>query len=433
MKIEGQWVVTVDGVPYKFAIELVPATAPGPGPTPPPTPTPVPTGVVVDKLPHKMTPLDRPEKGKSYIDPAFGTKITRLTDAGPGGVIKPAYSTTQAWNADGGFMVLYSRVGGAHHELYNGKPPYNFIKNLAIAPVDIEQFYWHPTDPDILFYPSTDWALVKFHVSTGQKEVLYQFPKTGAYAYADSHAFMSWDAKHIGLKIKEGQMKGYVFHLDTATLSEAPFPDPDGAGPLQPNPDDHGPLMSATGDLVYWDGSVYNNQLVLLRKLDLSNAHEHACLARYADGRDTYNATSFDGTATNQNSVGALVVHEMANGQSRVLIGPTTGYPYTPSGTHVSAVAFKNPGWVALSSAGTGDGQVVLDNEIYLANTNPGSEIVMRLAHSRTTPKDKSKLGYWSEAHPTIHPAATHIIFASDWGNTGQVDTYVLEVPTVTP
>src|SRR5262245_65906759 len=109
----------------------------------------------------------------------------------------------------------------------------------------------------------------------------------------------------------------------------------------------------------------------VLRTLDL-DALEHASLGRLATGADTYNAVAFD-PGPGGSRVGSLVAHDMTNGTSRVIVGPATGYPYPPSGTHVSAVAYQRPGWVYVSIVGSPAGQNVLDNELLLANTNDGT------------------------------------------------------------
>ncbi|MBI3897586.1 MAG: InlB B-repeat-containing protein [Gammaproteobacteria bacterium] len=370
------------------------------------------SGLVTDKAPHPMTTVTQPSKGSAYLDPQFGTTVRRITAVGSGGVLKPLYSTTQAWNADESYLILYhtSNVSG-RHELYQGKAPYGFIKILDIAPADIEQVYWHTSDPDVFFYPSGT-NLIRYHVSSGAKDVVHTF-SCGENISADSHGTMSWDSNVIGLKCNSSN-QAHLYRIDTNTLSTATLPT-----------DSNAPLASASGNLAYWNGKVYDNKLVLKLDLNLAYNAEHASLGRLANGHDTYNAVAFDGTY-----VGSLVTHDMTDGSGRVVIGPDTGYPYPMSGTHVSTVGFKlaTPGWVAVSATGTASGSGVLDNEILLANTNPGGSIC-RIAHSRTFGKE-GQMDYWAEAHASISPSGTRVIFGSDWGNSGAVDTYIVELPS---
>ncbi|HEY2946094.1 MAG TPA: hypothetical protein VGN09_26920, partial [Vicinamibacteria bacterium] len=119
-------------------------------------------GRVTDKTAHAMSALAKPRKGESFVDPAFGTFITRITDADPregqNAVIKTLYATMPAWNADETLLMLWHREHG--HELYQGDEPYNFIRSLPLqSPTDIEQVLWDPVDPNVLYYPSNYNAL----------------------------------------------------------------------------------------------------------------------------------------------------------------------------------------------------------------------------------------------------------------------------------
>ena len=115
----------------------------------------------------------------------------------------------------------------------------------------------------------------------------------------------------------------------------------------------------------------------------------------------------------------------MTDGTSRVIVGPDTGYPYPPSGTHVSAPIYNRPGWVFLSIIGDEDGSGPLDQELVLANTNPGGA-VCRIAHHRSVEAQD----YWGEPHVTGSPSGTRALFGSDWSGGPSVDTYVVELPS---
>jgi hypothetical protein len=126
------------------------------------------------------------------------------------------------------------------------------------------------------------------------------------------------------------------------------------------------------------------------------------------------------------------VAHDLTDASARVVVGPATGYPYPPSGTHVSAVAYRHPGWVFVSSVGaTPDGQGVLNNELYIADTNPDGE-VCRVAHHRSF-GGSGPLGYWAEPHVVPSPSGTRLLFGSDWGGTNTVNAYVVELPSYAP
>ena len=165
----------------------------------------------------------------------------------------------------------------------------------------------------------------------------------------------------------------------------------------------------------------------VLLTLNLGNSGEHASMTKLSNGQDTFNLVDFD-SALN----GTLVQHNMVTGAVRVLVGPSTGYPYPPSGTHISGMSFKRTGLVAVSVKGNFNGQGVLDSELLLADTDPAtnpSGEVCRIGHHRTASDD-----YWAEPHPVLSPSGTRLLFGSSWGNTGViVDSYVVELPSYTP
>jgi hypothetical protein len=373
------------------------------------------TGLVQDKLPHPMRALAKPALGQTALDPDLGGRIRRITAVAPSAtadaVIKPMYSTVAAWNADESRLILY-KVGSGH-QLYDGRT-YAFVRALDIAPNDIEQVYWHATDPDVLFYPSGN-RLMRYRVSSGAKETVHTFTFcAGSVSGGSDPMFTSWDSSTIGLQC-DGQAILYRIPTDTVLAT--------GLTPLG------APQAAASGNLAYLAGYVVNTSLGVVRYLDIANPYEHAGLGRTSSGRDTFNTVAFDGGPAGS-GVGSLVTFDLADGTSRVIVGPATGYPYPPSGTHLSTVALRAPGWVFVSIVGNPSGAGVLDNELVLADTNTGR--VCRAAHHRSWGKNNTMLrnSYWAEPHVVISPSGTRALFASDWGNGATVDTYVLELPS---
>lgn len=88
-----------------------------------------------------IPPVAKPPFGKYYKDPAFGSRVIRITDSPTGVVQKPPYSTMQAWNADESLMLLYrGGTKGAYHRLLDGHT-YKPVKKLDIVPSDLEEVY----------------------------------------------------------------------------------------------------------------------------------------------------------------------------------------------------------------------------------------------------------------------------------------------------
>ena len=373
-------------------------------------------GLVTDLDVHEMTDLAKPDVGVPLPEAEFGTSVLRITAAPAGGAIVPMYSTIQAWNADETLLILYQVDGG--HRLYDGKT-YAYLHDLDINPSDVEHVYWHTSDPDILYYVDADTAtFTRYHVSTGTADAVTTFPACdGAVSAGSDPMYISWDASVLGLRCDDGHV--FTYRIDTDTV-----------GPSLAWPgSDTAPQASASGALVYLDGEVRDLDMNLLRTLDLGNAFEHASLGQLATGEDTYNAVQYDpGVACPE---GVLVTHSMVDGSCRVIVGEDNGYPYPPSGIHVSAIAYRQPGWVAVSIVGDHTDHSLLDDELVLADTNPGGA-VCRIAHHHSWGGDGGQ-GYWGEPHPVISPTATRVIFGSDWGGSATVDTYVVELPSYAP
>ena len=390
-------------------------------------------GLVTDKEPHPMTALAKPTLAATVVDPQFGTKIRRITAvAGANQAIVPMYSTISAWNADESLLILYQI--GAGHQLYDGKS-YQPLRALAINPVDVEQVYWDTSDPDLLYYVDGQ-AFIRYHVGTETKDKLHDFSSlcgSSAPTNGGDPMFTSWDSHRLGLVC--GQK---MFVYDSATDTVMGPIAPSGTPPAQVTP---------SGTLAYLEagtGQIFSVPgLQLVRSLTLQAPDNHASLGQLANGDDTWNGAVYDdGNDDAKSNVGILVTWDLATGGGGAVIGPKTGYPYPPDG-HVSAMAYRQPGWVFVSTiwvggydgTGTPPTPGLLDLENLVANTNTGA--VCRIGRHRSWGKTNSTLttldAYWAEPHTVPSPSGTRALFASDWGNGNSVDSYVVELPSYMP
>ena len=340
------------------------------------------------------------------------------------------YTTISAWNADESRLILYA-VSGGGHQLYDGKT-YQLIKTLDIDPVDVEQVYWDTTDPDILYYVDGQ-SFVRLHVNSDSKDKLHDFgslcgdllPTNG-----DDPMFTSWDSHRLGLMCGA---KMFIYDWSTDTVLGPVAPPAGGTPPAQ---------VAPSGTLAYLEagtGQVLDTSLAVVRSLGLQAPDNHASLGQLANGHDTWNGTVYDdGNDDAKSNVGILVTWDMTNGSGGAVIGPKTGYPYPPDG-HVSAMAYRQPGWVFVSTffvggfdgTGTPPTPGLLDLENLIADTNTGK--VCRVGRHRSWGKANRVLGYWAEAHTVPSPTGTRAVFASDWSGGASVDSYVLELPAYKP
>lgn len=394
------------------------------------------TGFAInDQQNRPMQPMAKPAPGASYVDSVFGSNITRISDSSAisSGIIKTMYSTVQAWNADESKMVLWHR--GVGHHLYNGES-YELIERLPVSPADIEQLFWSTSDPDLMYYSnsavgsSVDTAngpyrlrgneLMSYNVRSREFELIRDLNNVCSggdriTAGGDAH-MISFDDDVFGLRCGDTGFS-YRRSTDTVTLQAS------SAGGFAPQ-------AFPSGDRFYHQGGVLNSQLSTERRLDLGNVSEHSSLGRLHNGNDGYFAVAFGANQNNRcgDGIGSVVVHDATDASCRVLVGPANGWPFTLSGTHISALAHQRPGWAAVSSIGFGvEGDTVLEQELYLVNTDPAKPNVCRIAHHRAT-GGRGSIGYFAEPHPVLSPSGTRVLFSSDWNNSGTVDVYVVEL-----
>jgi hypothetical protein len=377
-------------------------------------------GLIIDKVFRPLQPVARPGYLQTITDPAFGVTIRRITDAGSGKVIKPAYSTIPAWSAGESYLLLYD-VSNSVHKLYNGKT-YAFIKNLVWDFTDIEHFNWSATDPDVLYYPSNN-KLIRRHISTDSEEVVHDFASIvhqGLTMGSDPMYASSWDNNTFGFMLGYDQYaSGVACRLDSNKVytiknyanqgNVAPCPGPSGTRFY----------LSHEGTGV---GEVTDINMVRLGTFTIREPWAHASIGRLANGHDVLFTIQYDDPI-----VGTLIACDMYDFTQRQIISQSNGYPY-PRDSHISAISFQNPGFVVVSGTGTTTVTQILDQEILLVDANGTSGKIARVCHHRSWGKSGPQ-GYWAEPHAVPSPSGTRIVFGSDWGGTNTVDTYVAELP----
>ncbi len=390
--------------------------------------------------PRPMRPREKPRAGEEYIDEAFNTRVTRISHAvpidGENAVIKPLYSTVPAWSADERYLLLWSRAHG--HLLYQGDRPYRYIGPLdPYHPSDIESVLWSSRVTEGIyecFYPTNynaEPVLYRHQLFPRVVEPIKDFSKRPLFlpsgdwnqllSLGGDPQYMSREDRIVGLRFgptsdtpseENGapQARTFAYSIEDDEILGQLHVDPMYLNALAPSP---------TGRYSQWGRVVLTSDCRAHRILGMSNPYEHASPGRLAENVDTWNMVDF----SSKRRQGTLVVYRMDTGEGRVVIGPGNGYPYPPSGTHLSAIG--PAGLVALGIVGSGQGQTLLDNEIVLANTITGQ--VLRVAHARTL-AGEGPWGYWAETHACISPSGTRIVWGSDWGGSDTVDTYVVDL-----
>lgn len=371
---------------------------------------------------HPMRPLSKPDLYETVIDTSFGTTIRRITNAPAGGVIKTMYSTVQAWNADESLILLYNQAEGVHI-LLDGND-YSFMRNLNdVSPTDIEDLFWHFTDPNLLLYvENSSGHLIEYNAFTGDKNIKADLPflancSDGIFLGNDIQ-MPSWNSSKIGFRC--GNSKTFIYDILLESLTEVMVMDVQKTAAM--------PMPS--GDLIFHTGSIYDSNGVFLRDLNVASV-EHSCIGMDSNGDDFYFAISF-AEGPEGGCLGDIIAHNATDGTCTELIGTGIGYAYPQSGVHLTSLAHKNTegGWMAASMMGhVRDGQNLLDQELVIVKADIAAPKVYRIGHHRTS---QANYGYWGEPHPCMSPSGTRVLFSSDWSDEEDgvsVDVYVVELP----
>jgi len=241
-------------------------------------------GLIQDKAAHPMTTLAKPALGAAVTEPQFNTtirRITAVTGTSNTPALRPLYSTVAAWNADESRLLLLN-ISAGRHELYDGKT-YAFIRGLVeLNPPDVEQIFWHTTDPDLLLYVENR-NFIRYHVGEARKEIVttFDFCTGGGAGGGEDPMFSSFDSNRFGLGCGN-----QVFIYDLASNTVIARKTLSG-NPVQIAPSGALGFLSDTGD-------VTDAGLNIVRRLDMKEPYGHASMGRWPTGEDTWNGQVFD-------------------------------------------------------------------------------------------------------------------------------------------
>jgi len=364
--------------------------------------------------------LDQPEVGETVIDPAFGQPITRLTDSAPGEYVVALTTLTSAFNADETKLLLYrttSDPGGAEHRVLDLTTGDSVV--IDIAPTDIEEVAWSPTEPNVLIYVD-GLDLVRFDVSTDSADVVRTFDECDQLATAVGGAGLSLDGDVLALACLSSSgdsLLAYRFGTDTVVTV-----------PGEQNPDlfTQAPRVAASGDRFVFptDGRLGSVLDADLQPTGLE-IDPLSTTAQDANGADIAIGPSFGGDLA-----GSLIAIDLATGEGRAIVEPGPDSNSITNGMTVSAsgqvVAFSTEAPTQPDATDFADAEdwVAYDGEVVLVDLDANDPLITRLAHNRTT----TALGYWSSTFVSVSPSGDRVAFSTDWGTGSSVDTYVIDV-----
>jgi hypothetical protein len=159
-------------------------------------------------------PTTRPDYLVPYLDPVFGSKITRVVKdewTATDGYCRHHYSKDQAWNADGTLLWLNKGCDGG--KFLDG----NTYVELPEITSPTSEARWHPTDPDVLIFIANN-QLTRRNVRTDANTVLRSFAGYTDLVIGNGEGNLSRDGDRIVLLDYGGALVPSVaFAYDMAT------------------------------------------------------------------------------------------------------------------------------------------------------------------------------------------------------------------------
>lgn len=398
--------------------------------------------IVQQPRPAKSTSVNAP----SYTDPAYGTKVFKITDTATDGNvanvshIRHDYSRRQAFNADSsrylaqdgnGFWALFD---GNTFKRIPGKRSNGMLAGLA---GDAEPF-WHPTDPNVLWWWGGGLTWYAKDVRTDTDTVLVNFTgrlpwAQAAQVWTKSEGVPSADGRFWGLmatRYDSATQRNVIYGLlvwdrETDTIKTLDASAFGGAFP------DH-VSMSPSGKYIVpswaYDRALgtraYTRDFASWRMLHTMS--EHSDLAFGSNGEDMYVVTDYD--------AGQVRAVNMDTGASINLlpIYPVSGAGYA---AHVSGKAYKRPGWVVVSTYADSSNygatkpaspQQGVYRKLMAVELKAGGR-VLNIAHTQS---GADYGGYFGEHQATVNLDFTRVVWAANFGAGTRIESVMVGLPS---
>lgn len=389
--------------------------------------------------------LDRPGPGPAYADPAFGTRIRRVSALGERrcagaacGFEAPTYSQLQAFNA-GSTLMLLSSSDGYRVRRVSDLAPVRLFGSRVQAP------RWHPTRPALLVHfdrdDDRDVTLQRTDVLTGKTRDLHTFRRYASLTRDPSFEELSRDGRWLaGLAVRRDR-RSEIFSFDLArrrpgaALVIERLCGRGAAG----DPDWVAPSPAGRYLVVQWkrDGTSRCSGLEAYEigrgrfAGRLVAGHGHGDLGIASGGREIFMTGSDHPDDPNRTG---LAWYALPGAATAARPHYVRLLDWKALMSHVSC---QGPAGVCLvtsvsdpSATCCRDGWQPFQQEVWLQHVEGGGRPnyapVRRLAHHRS-----SEQGYWAQPHATISRDGRYALFGSDWGidpGAERVDPYLVEL-----
>ena len=365
----------------------------------------------------------KPNLGQSYADPAYGTKVTRVSSAEGTRFNRNTYSRRQAENADGTLFMTYH--GDAAYHVYEVDST-DLVAALEVHPDGEPQ--WHPSNPNIIRHTTGSNSYVGT-LTLQETNVLDGTTTTIADITSEVKAALP-GAAYIkdgaeGSPSKDGNRHAWMVYNDAEKPIGIVSYDLEsdtilGTTEISESPDVDWVSMSPSGKYVVSSSDagthVYNADMS--NKRLLTEAIEHSDIGYDADGSEAYVYIDFkNGSAT----AGWLVSVNMDT-LDRTKIFDI--YDNASSSVHISTKNYDKPGWALVSSYNCKVPGAWTCDKVFAVELKPNGRI-LNLAHTYNCGDD-----YWTETQAVVSRDFSRVYFNSDSGSCGEdAEVFRIDVP----
>jgi len=402
---------------------------------------------------YQQPDFPKPDKGASYFDPVFGTKITRISDPhvdnlgpflkkyGSGTLMHPSYPKHNCDNADGTYLLFQGSYGSGQ-VIYDSKT-LKLVKSLSTKAVSWNQSVeprWDAHNPHLLYFhrrPPTAFSV--YDVKTDKFEIIRDFNKEFPGARKISTAEegdCSYDSRFFAFKLiaTRGNKKWVctnVFCYDRVKdkitgAIDMPVPgfEKQGCGNwVGMSPSGRFVLLGTAPMLVY-DREFKGSPVKLTH-----GGGWHCDVGLDDEGREVIFYIGGKTFSPGGQSNGCYAMCDIETGTETVLTKKTGG----PEGMHFDCSCIFTPGWglvstyhkAPLKQSHWAEYSIHLVELTRRKNPPPRNWRICHTHVNRETGKD--------DPFATFNRFGTKIFFGSNWGvplmQSGDIDAYQVELP----
>lgn len=374
---------------------------------------------VTDTSVKDIPAIRKPAYLESYVDPVFGTKVTRITgnpDADIPNVngkwakvARHHYSKDAAWNCDQTLLCLGKHQGRPNKVFLDGE---NYAVRFTRHGGPGREIRWHPQRPDIMVYVR-DNAIGYWDVRKDTTEVIVTFPGYCEFRIGPWEGNLSLDGRLIVVVGMKGENR-IAFAYDIEQKQK--YPDL-----VLNDVTIDWVSVSASGKYIVLNGEIDGGK-DRTQVYDLAGNKTTKLWKKY--GRPSHYDMTIDengddiavGVSKSKPDVGRVIKRRLRDGKVTVLT--SGGYA-----GHTSTRNVRRPGWAYVTYQGRGSAWPPYWDEVVAVKLD-GSMTAERIAHLHT-----KRIDYLTEAHAVPSPDGKRVLWASNWesANGRPIGTYVAD------